>query len=306
MLVVSEELLPEVATIPREDLPGLEHAGGRTAHAGGPSEFERFLAEGTALLDAEPVSRDAPAFWLYSSGSTGRPKGCVHLQHDMVVCAELFAKGVLGITSADRCFSVAKLFFAYGLGNALYFPLAVGGTSILWPGPPTPAHVFATIEAHRPTLFFSVPTGYAHAARARTRRRRSLDHPARGLGRRGPAAGALRTLQAALRHRHPRRHRLHRGAAHVHLEPARRDPPRLERAAGARLRRAHRERRRRAGGGRRDRQPLDQRRLDLRVLLESAREDQGHDPRPTGCAPATSTRGTPTATTGTRAAPTTC
>ncbi len=162
VLVVSEELLPEVAKIPREDLPALEHllvVGGR--HAGGPSEFERFLAEGTGLLDAEPVSRDAPAFWLYSSGSTGRPKGCVHLQHDMVICAELFAKGVLGITSADRCFSVAKLFFAYGLGNALYFPLAVGGTSILWPGPPTPAHVFATIEAHRPTLFFSVPTGYA-------------------------------------------------------------------------------------------------------------------------------------------------
>ena len=162
VLVVSEELLPEVAKIPRDDLPGLEHllvVG--PSHAGGPSEFERFLAGGSARLEAEPVSRDAPAFWLYSSGSTGRPKGCVHLQHDMVVCAELFAKGVLGITSADRCFSVAKLFFAYGLGNALYFPLAVGATSILWPGPPTPAHVYATIEAHRPTLFFSVPTGYA-------------------------------------------------------------------------------------------------------------------------------------------------
>jgi benzoate-CoA ligase len=78
----------------------------------------------------------------------------------MVVCAELFGKGVLGITEGDRAFSVAKLFFAYGLGNALYFPLAVGGTSILWPGPPAPAHVFATIERHRPTLFFSVPTGY--------------------------------------------------------------------------------------------------------------------------------------------------
>ncbi len=162
VLVVSEELLPEVTKIPRDDIPGLEHVlvVGRR-HAGGPSEFERFLSKGTSVLDAEPVSRDAPAFWLYSSGSTGRPKGCVHLQHDMVICAELFAKGVLGITSADRCFSVAKLFFAYGLGNALYFPLAVGATSILWPGPPTPAHVFAAIDAHRPTLFFSVPTGYA-------------------------------------------------------------------------------------------------------------------------------------------------
>jgi benzoate-CoA ligase len=111
-------------------------------------------------LDAEPTSRDAPAFWLYSSGSTGAPKGCVHLQHDMVVCAELFAKGVLGILPVDRCFSVAKLFFAYGLGNALYFPFAVGATTILWPGAPTPEHVYAVIEKHRPTLFFSVPTGY--------------------------------------------------------------------------------------------------------------------------------------------------
>ncbi|MDH4066911.1 MAG: benzoate-CoA ligase family protein, partial [Acidobacteriota bacterium] len=85
----------------------------------------------------------------------------VHLQHDMVVCAELFARRVLGITERDRCFSVAKLFFAYGLGNALYFPLSAGATSILWPGPPAPAHVYATIEAHRPTLFFSVPTGFA-------------------------------------------------------------------------------------------------------------------------------------------------
>src|SRR5260370_18825523 len=79
----------------------------------------------------------------------------------MVVCAELFAKGVLGILPADRCFSVAKLFFAYGLGNALYFPFAVGATTILWPGPPTPANVFPVIERHRPSLFFSGPTGYA-------------------------------------------------------------------------------------------------------------------------------------------------
>jgi benzoate-CoA ligase len=78
----------------------------------------------------------------------------------MVVCAELYAKGVLGISSSDRCFSVAKLFFAYGLGNALYFPFAVGATAILWPGAPAPQYVYAVIEKHRPTLFFSVPTNF--------------------------------------------------------------------------------------------------------------------------------------------------
>jgi len=131
-------------------------AGSRNA-----TTFDALIARGSPVLDAEPTHKDAPAFWLYSSGSTGRPKGCVHLQHDMTVCAEAYARGVLGIDAGDRCFSVAKLFFAYGLGNAMYFPLAVGATSILWPGPVTPPLVYDVIERYRPTLFFSVPTHYA-------------------------------------------------------------------------------------------------------------------------------------------------
>jgi len=159
VLVVSVELLPVIERMAPEVRRRLRHvvvAGSRQ----GDGSLSWLLEAGSPTLEAEPTHRDAPAFWLYSSGSTGAPKGCIHLQHDMVVCAELFAKGVLGIGPADRCFSVAKLFFAYGLGNALYFPLSVGATSILWPGAPAPPDVYAVVARHRPTLFFSVPTGY--------------------------------------------------------------------------------------------------------------------------------------------------
>ena len=137
--VVSDSLYPQIEAIPRKSAPLSE-----THHRGGSEitcwqfELRRSTRAELRDLEAEPTSKDDAAFWLYSSGSTGVPKACVHLQHDMVVCAERYAKGILGMTENDRCFSVAKLFFAYGLGNALYFPLAVGGTSILWPGPPKP------------------------------------------------------------------------------------------------------------------------------------------------------------------------
>jgi benzoate-CoA ligase family protein len=123
--------------------------------------FDALVASASPILDAEATSRDAPAFWLYSSGSTGHPKGCVHLQHDMCVCADSYARGVLSLHEGDRTFSVAKLFFAYGLGNSMYFPLAVGATAVLWPGIVTPSVVYEVVERYRPTLFFSVPTHYA-------------------------------------------------------------------------------------------------------------------------------------------------
>lgn len=154
VLIVSAELVPQIEKISADVRARLRHV----VVTGAP--FEQLLASGNASLDAAPTHRDAPAFWLYSSGSTGRPKGCVHLQHDMAVCAELFGKGILGITERDRTYSVAKLFFAYGLGNALYFPFAVGATTILSPAAPTPQSVYEVIERYRPTLFYSVPTSY--------------------------------------------------------------------------------------------------------------------------------------------------
>jgi len=160
VVIVSEPLHERIAgVIPK--CPWVRHVVvvGNTDRGG--VAFEALIARAPSALEPEPTHRDAPAFWLYSSGSTGRPKGCVHLQHDMTVCAETYARSVLGIEAGDRCFSVAKLFFAYGLGNGMYFPLSVGATTILWPGPVTPPLVYDVIERHRPTLFFSVPTHYA-------------------------------------------------------------------------------------------------------------------------------------------------
>lgn len=169
--VVSDSLLPLIEAIPRNALRYLERivvVG--SAIPAGMLSFAGLLDENPPELELGFTRKDDAAFWLYSSGSTGQPKACVHLQHDMVVSTERYAKAILKISEHDRLFSVAKLFFAYGLGNGLYFPLSVGATSILLPGPPRPQSVFQTIERHRPTLFFSVPSNYvkllAHAAPA--------------------------------------------------------------------------------------------------------------------------------------------
>ncbi|MGH9064247.1 MAG: benzoate-CoA ligase family protein, partial [Acidimicrobiales bacterium] len=104
---------------------------------------------------------DSPAFWLYTSGTTGSPKAAMHRHADLRTTVRTYADQVLGVGRDDVCYSVAKLFFAYGLGNSLTFPLAAGATSVLDPAKPTPEGVAAVAAAERPTLFFAVPTFYA-------------------------------------------------------------------------------------------------------------------------------------------------
>ncbi|TMI89737.1 MAG: benzoate-CoA ligase family protein [Bacillati bacterium ANGP1] len=171
VVVVSEALLP-VLEPALADLPAVRHV----VVAGAPGKADRIeewtngrgrhaLADLMAAASPELVPaathRDEPAFWLWSSGSTGAPKGTVHLHHDMVVTAEHYARAVLDIREHDICLSIAKLFFAYGLGNALYFPFRVGAAAVLYPGRFEPRLYFDLIRRYRPTLFFGVPTAYA-------------------------------------------------------------------------------------------------------------------------------------------------
>ncbi|MCH8266957.1 MAG: benzoate-CoA ligase family protein [Acidobacteria bacterium] len=170
--VVHEDLLPQLQGIlpqasclrqlilvgPSSGKPGAalpESPSGTTYSC---HSFTKLLEQSSPTLAPEPTSKDDIAFLLYTSGSTGGPKGAVHLQHDMLFSTELYARSILKIAEQDIAFSASKLFFAYGLGNGMYFPFSVGGAAVLNPHRPTAETIFDYIEKFRPTLFFGVPT----------------------------------------------------------------------------------------------------------------------------------------------------
>ena len=185
IVVVSEALLDRFAPA-LEDQPHVErvvaaggaaHGGAAPAGAGSSSARPRtaagtgagtvddfrladLLAAASPRLDAAPTTCDDVAFWLYTSGSTGVPKGSMHLHRDLVTTAEHYGVATLGIREDDLVYSAAKLFFAYGLGNAMTFPFHVGATTVVLAGRPTPDAVAALLREHRPTIFYGVPTLY--------------------------------------------------------------------------------------------------------------------------------------------------
>jgi len=127
---------------------------------------ERWLPDFSADLPEADTHRNEMAFWMYSSGSTGRPKGIVHLQHDMAYSEAAFAHHVLKLEVDDICFSVPKIFFAYGFGNSITFPFAAGAATLLLPGQPRPAAIFEAIARFRPSVFFGLPTLYTALTKA--------------------------------------------------------------------------------------------------------------------------------------------
>lgn len=158
--IVSEPLLASFEPL-LESVPTLE----RIIVSGASEQDERSLTElikeQDETFDTVATMADDPCFWLYSSGSTGSPKGTVHVHSSLINTAELYAKPVLGISENDVVYSAAKLFFAYGLGNGLTFPMSVGATTILMAERPTPEAVCERLTKHQPSIFYGVPTLYA-------------------------------------------------------------------------------------------------------------------------------------------------
>jgi 4-hydroxybenzoate-CoA ligase len=157
VLFISEALLPVVKDMVGQ-MPDLEYVvvAGNDAH--GHKKLSDEIARESDSFPTAATHADEPAFWLYSSGSTGMPKGVRHLHSNLAATAETYAKQVLGIREDDVALSAAKLFFAYGLGNALTFPMSVGASTVLNSERPTPAKMFELMNKYHPSIFYGVPT----------------------------------------------------------------------------------------------------------------------------------------------------
>jgi benzoate-CoA ligase len=162
-LVVSQPLLAAFEPLIGGQIPTLRNVMVAGTQAAGPYASVANLLRETpdAPRTVAATCADDACFWLYSSGSTGTPKGTVHLHSHLIQTAELYGRAVLGIREDDVVYSAAKLFFAYGLGNALTFPMSVGATAVLLPTRPTPGDVFSVLQKYQPSIFYGVPTLYA-------------------------------------------------------------------------------------------------------------------------------------------------
>ncbi|MEW6453791.1 MAG: benzoate-CoA ligase family protein [Pseudomonadota bacterium] len=160
MLIVSDALYPRFESLIKV-CPDLEHVVVSGDNAHGHQKFEDLIVAARPDPATAATKRDDIAFWLYTSGSTGKPKGAVHLHGDLKLTDDLYGGPYLNLTEKDVCYSVAKLFFAYGLGNALTFPMSAGATTVLLADRPTPESVSELLRKHPVTVFYAVPTFYA-------------------------------------------------------------------------------------------------------------------------------------------------
>jgi benzoate-CoA ligase len=170
-LVVSEALLPAFSPL-LSRMPYLEHVIVSGAGDHGHRRLSDMIQSAARAFEPVRTSVDDVCFWLYTSGSTGAPKAAVHLQSHLMLTGELYARAVLGLRDTDVTFSAPKLFFAYGLGASLSFPLAAGATVVLMAERPTPEAVYQRLMRHRPTVFYGVPTLYASMLAAKGAPRR--------------------------------------------------------------------------------------------------------------------------------------